>query len=89
MHGYVPTKQGLVVVVKSRRKGNDGKTANRRAKGERRNGKTGPVALVYGPAGELIERLPEATFKDLSTKLRRRYNIHPTIHIAKNGKTEF
>jgi hypothetical protein len=89
MHAPVPARQGLAVIVKSRRKSNNGKTAKKRSDGELRNGKTGVVALVYDEAGELIERLPSPTFKALSTKLRRKYNIHPNVEIVKKGKTEF
>jgi len=89
MHEYVAKKQGLVVEMKTQRKSTNGKTAGQRPQGEGRSGKTGVVACIYNSAGECIDRLPGSTFKCLSTVLRRKYNIHPTVRIAKKGKTEF
>jgi hypothetical protein len=89
MRGHLPEKQGMVVEVKTQRKSSNGKTAGQRFEGERRNGKTGVVAYVYDSTGECIDKVPSPTFKSLSTKLRRKYHIHPTVHIAKKGKTEF
>jgi len=39
--------------------------------------------------GDLIEQFKEATFKALATRLRKNYNIHPNIAIAKKGVTKF
>ena len=89
MHAYLPKKQGLFIEMKTQRKSTNGKTAGQRPEGEGRSGKTGVVAYIYNKAGECIDKLPGPTFKWLSTALRRKYNIHPTIRIAKKGKTEF
>jgi hypothetical protein len=88
MYEYVPEKLGLVVEVKSRRKGKNGKTTGRRSTGERRNGKTGVVARVYDETGELIGKVLGTTFSDMSTKLRREWKVHPNVPLAKKGKTE-
>jgi hypothetical protein len=89
MYRNVPEKQGYTVEVKTKRKGEDGKTTAKRADSENRNGKTGKVARIYNKAGERVDKVFGSTFSHLKKLLREKYNIHPNIRIAKKEKTEF
>lgn len=79
--------QGLVLKISSIRKGKNGKTSSKRIVGEGRNGHTGKVAVVKNAEGEVIARFTEPTFAALSTLLRRKYNISPSISIKSKGET--
>lgn len=88
MYKAEPSCRNMTIEVKTRRKGKNGLTKGKRLEGENRNGKTGVVARVY-KNGELIDSIPSSTFKKLSSLVRSRYNIHPSIVIKKHGITKF
>jgi hypothetical protein len=84
-----PRLKGYTVTVSSYRKGQNGNTGVNRPTDAGRKGKTGKKAVVRNMDGDLIEQFKEATFKALATRLRKNYNIHPNIAIAKKGVTKF
>lgn len=86
MYKHVPELQGITIDVKTQRKGKFGRAGSRHA-GEGRNGKTGKVAVI-SQDGEDVCRISGTSFKDLSRKLRKKYNIPSSVNIAKRGATE-
>ena len=89
MYKNVPEDQGYTVEVKTWRKDEDGKPTAKRDDSENRNGNTGKVARIYNKAGERVDKVFGSTFSHLKKLLREKYNIHPSICIAKRGRTRF